>query len=607
MSSEEFKILTPREHVRTRMSIYLGSPEKFTTERFVGGKWRQVNYVPALVKSMSEIVDNSVDEAIRTDFKFATKIDVSIKNNTVIIEDNGRGIPQDIIVDVDGTKIPRPVAAWVRTNSGTNFDDTARSTQGMNGVGSACTNFISSSFVGQTWRDGKRLEVVCSNGAENVEIKESKSRGHGTRVTFTPDFSIFEADNLDEGDNLNLIEDRLINLQVSFPNIDFTFNGQKIPGKKFKDYANQFSEDNVHDVSDAVSYVIFPSDDGFRHNSFINGLNTHEGGTHVDYIMINLVNELSAMIKRKYKVEVANSVIRGGLSLVVFVRGFINPRFSSQTKERFTSTMGQFKTFFEAAGMKDIKLIAKQIMNNPVIIDPIVAAQLAKKLADESRQEALAKKKIKKIKVAKHISATSQDATLFMVEGNSALGFSLAVRDPKKAGFYPMRGVVKNIWGMKPVEVLKNKELAEIIAILGLDISDPDSVDNMTYKNVASLTDADVDGAKISTLLTAFFYKFWPRLFTEGRFGLTQSPVMISIDKKGNETWTYDPSQIEEVKKKLPNHEHVYIKGLGSLTKSQYSKVINDPHIKTVKIDNPDLFEMMFGLDSAPRKEFMMR
>lgn len=607
MSSEEFKMLTPRDHVRLRMSVYMGSPEKFTTERFVSGKWKKVTYVPALIKSVSEIIDNSVDEAIRTKFKFATKIDVVIKGSTISVEDNGRGIPQDEITDVDGSIIIRPVAAWVRTNSGSNFDDTARDGMGMNGVGSACANFISTSFVGETWRDGTKVSVICSDGAANVEVKTTKGRGHGTKVTFEPDFSLFEAEKLDEDDNIALIEDRLMALQVSFPQIDFTLNGQKIPGKKFKEYAAQYSEHSIIDVSDRVSYVLFPSEDGFRHNSFINGLNTHEGGTHVDYVMINLVNELSTMIKRKYKVEVANSVIRGGLSMIIFVRGYVNPRFSSQTKEKFTSPFGQFKTFFEESEMKDIKLIAKQVMNNPVIIDPIVAAQLAKKLADESRQEAIAKKKIKKIKVAKHVAATSPDATLYMVEGNSALGFSLAVRDPKKAGFYPMRGVVKNIWGMKPVEVLKNKELAEIIAILGLDISDPDSVDNMTYKQIASLTDADVDGAKISTLLTAFFYKFWPRLFTEGRFGLTQSPVMISIDKKGNETWTYDPTQIESVKKKLTNCEHVYIKGLGSLTEDQYSKVINQPVIKTVKIDDESLFEMMFGLDSAPRKEFMMR
>ena len=604
---DEFKILTPREHVRKRTSIYVGSPEKYETERFVLSEWKKVSYVPALFKIVNEIIDNSVDEAIRTNFKYAKKISVTVDKLSVTVLDNGRGIPQDEVVGSDGIKHLRPVAAWTLTNAGSNFDDTERTGAGMNGVGSSVTNFLSSKFLGETWRDGQKVSVICSNGAETIDFKVSSKAGNGTSVTFEPDFSLFEASSLDEDDLMSLVEDRLINLQASFPKIDFVFNGKKVPGKNFKEYVETYSEFAVFDQSENVSYAIFPSEDGFRINSFINGLNVHEGGTHIDFVVNNIIDELSSMIKRKYKVEVAKSTIKNGLSVIMFVRGYTDPRFNSQTKEKFTSPMGQFKTFFEANGMKDFKYVARKIMENPVIIDPIVAAQLAKKLADEKREEAKAKKSLKKVKVAKHIAATSDQATIYFVEGNSALGYSLQVRDPKKAGFYPMRGVVKNIWNMKPVEVLKNKELAEIVAILGLDISNPDSVDQMNYKNIATLTDADVDGQKISTLLSAFFYRFWPRLFSEKRFGIAISPVMISVDKKGNETWTYDPLTIEDVKKKLPNHEHIYIKGLGSLNKSQYGKIINEPQFKDIIIDDEKLFEMMFGLDSAPRKEFMMK
>lgn len=602
-----FKILSPREHVRKRTSIYVGSPEKYETERFVLSKWEKVVYVPALLKIINEIVDNSVDEAIRTDFKHAKKISVNVTSDAVTVVDNGRGIPQDEVMGSDGVTHVRPVAAWTLTNAGSNFDDSERTGAGMNGVGSSVTNFLSSSFVGETWRDGKKITVTCSNGAETTDVKISNKVGAGTSVTFTPDFSLFEANSLDEDNLMSLVEDRLMNLQASFPKIDFSFNGKKVPGKIFKDYVASYSEFAVLDQSENVSYAIFPSEDGFRINSFINGLNVHEGGTNIDFVVNNIIDELSSMIKRKYKVEVSKSTIKNGLSIVMFVRGYTDPRFNSQTKEKFTSPMGQFKTFFDACGMKDFKYIARKIMENSVIIDPIVAAQLAKKLADEKREEAKAKKSLKKVKVAKHIAATSDQATIYFVEGNSALGYSLQVRDPKKAGFYPMRGVVKNVWNMKTIEVLKNKELAEIVAILGLDISDPDSVDNMNYKNIATLTDADVDGQKISTLLSAFFYRFWPRLFTEKRFGIAISPVMISKKKDNSEIWTYDPSKIEDVKKNNPGADHVYIKGLGSLTREQYSKVINEPRFKEIIVDDEKLFEMMFGLDSAPRKEFMMK
>lgn len=606
-NKDTFKILDARSHVRKRIQVYLGSPNIFTTERFVLGKWKEVTYVPALVKAVNEIVDNSVDEAIRTSFKFSNRIDVTVQGNTVSVLDNGRGIPQDEIEDLNGEKIVRPIAAWVRTNAGSNFEDEGRTTQGMNGVGAACANFVSAKFVGETWRDGKKITVTCSEGAENVSVDVTKMKGNGTKVTLTPDFELFDAENLDEGDTLSLIHDRMLNLQVAFPQIDFTFNGEKLPGKRFKDYAAQYSEYSVIEASENISFVIFPSEDGFRSNSFVNGLNTHEGGTHIDFVIGHIVDELVIMIKRKFKIEVSKSTIRGGLSIVMFVRDFTNPRFNSQTKEKFTSPWGQFKTHYDATDLHDFKHIAKQIMNNPVLIDPIVAAQLAKKLADEKRDEAKAKKGMKKIKVAKHVAATGDNATLLLVEGDSALGFGIEVRDPKKIGMYPLRGVVMNTWNMKPVEVLKNKELSELVAILGLDISDPESIDNMTYGTISTLADADHDGEHIATLLCAFFYKFWPRLFSEGRFRITRSPIMITeVKGKKDDIWSFGYLEAEENKANNPTANHRYIKGLASLELREYDRIINNPKQDTITVDDKNLFEIMFGASADERKKFMM-
>ena len=148
--SEQFRILTARQHVRERIGMYMGSSSQEKIERFVLGKWTTASYVPALSKMVDEILDNSIDEAIRTKFKFANKIDVSVKNGVIVVRDNGRGIPQDEIYDeVSGDNILRPVAAWTRVNAGTSFDD-ERVTIGTNGVGSAATNFLSAKFVGRT-------------------------------------------------------------------------------------------------------------------------------------------------------------------------------------------------------------------------------------------------------------------------------------------------------------------------------------------------------------------------------------------------------------------------------------------------------------------------
>jgi DNA topoisomerase-2 len=185
------------------------------------------------------------------------------------------------------------------------------------------------------------------------------------------------------------------------------------------------------------------------------------------------------------------------------------------------------------------------------------------------------------------------------------MGFLLKVRDPNKVGAYPLRGVIMNTWDMKPSEVLKNKELSELVAVLGLDITNPNSVDDMTYQNIATLTDADHDGiGHISPLLLAFFYKYWPRLFIEKRVKITRTPIMIST--KGKETkWFYTYEEANEFKTQETGWKHRYIKGLGSLTEEEYDRIINQPVYDTVTVDDAKIFEMMFGKDSQPRKEYM--
>jgi DNA topoisomerase-2 len=605
--SENFRILTARQHVRERIGMYMGSSSQEEIERFVMGEWKVARYVPALSKMVDEILDNSIDEAIRTNFKYANKIDVSIKmDNSITVTDNGRGIPQDEIYDeTSKEKILRPVAAWTKVNAGTSFDDN-RVTIGTNGVGSAATNFLSTKFVGKTWRDWNRVEVKCSDGGEHVNVIIKECGGDsGTEVSFTPDFSLFEVESINQLDTISLVEDRLVGLQMAFPEIAFSFNKKRIKVNDLKKYSALFSEKCVIEKSDNVSFFFAPSEDGFRSNSFVNGVNTRQGGTYVDYIVNGIIDELGVLIKRRHKIEVAKSTIKAGLTFVLFARNFTNPKFDSQTKERLTNPMGNVKEHYEASGVKDLLSVAKKVFATPEIIDPIIEAQLAKKLAAEKRAATLAQKGLRKVKVAKHIAANTNDATLKIVEGDSAMGFLLKVRDPNKVGAYPLRGVIMNTWDMKPSEVLKNKELSELVAVLGLDITNPNSVDDMTYSSIATLTDADHDGiGHISPLLLAFFYKYWPRLFKEKRVKITRTPIMIST--KGKETkWFYTYEEANKFKTQETGWKHRYIKGLGSLVEEEYDRIINKPVYDVVTVDDAKVFEMMFGKESGPRKEFM--
>lgn len=608
MSKEDFKILSARDHVRQRTGMYLGSVSLEKVNRFVLGEWKSATYVPALLKMIDEIIDNSIDEAIRTGFKHANEITVHVKKDRATITDNGRGIPQEKVTDTEtGEKMLRPVAAWTRVRAGTSFDDD-RVTIGANGVGSACVNFMSKLFIGQTTQKNSTIKVRCTNGALITEVDTIKKKATtGTSVEFRPDFSLLGVDSFDEHDTMDLIMDRLTGLQIAFPEIKFKLNGRLVAATTLKKYAAMYTDEGASTVTlqrDNVAFMFTSSADGFRSSSYVNGVHTRLGGAYNDWLVNSVLDTMGSMIKRKYKVEVSRSTIKSGLTFVLFARNFTNPQFDSQTKERLTNTQSQVREHYNGSGSLTFEQIAKKLMACDDIIEPIVEAQVAKKAAADKRAATLAQKKLRRVKVQKHVAATGKNATLFLCEGDSAMGFLLKVRDPKTVGGFPLRGVVMNVFDKKPAEVLKNKELSELIAVLNLDINDPNSVDNMDYAKIATLADADHDGNHISGLLLAFFYKYWPRLFTEGRISITRTPMMIS-DKGSNVKWFYNYDDARKHKSGTSGWHHRYIKGLASLTEDEYDSIINNPKFDVIEIDNDKWFNVMFGKDSEPRKQWL--
>lgn len=611
MINNEIKILSDREHIIKRSGMYIGSSAHESHDRFMFGKFGAVKYVPGVIKLIDEIIDNSVDEAIRTNFKFANKISVDLKGNKIIVTDNGRGLPQADVVTPEGDTIPGPVAAWTRPRAGGNFgDDAERKTGGMNGVGSALTNIFSVTFAGATCDGKNEIVVRCSNGAENIswetvsaDNKEHVQTKTGTIVSFIPDFSHFESSGLTQIDE-DIIHDRLQTLSVVFPDIEFKFMGKKVQGN-FKKYAKQFDEEAIVFDEDNCSMAIGRSEDGFRHLSYVNNIHTSKGGSHVDLIIDELSNELIPMLKRKYKLDVNKARIKECLTLVVFVRDMSNMRFDSQTKERLTSPWGEVKTHMNL----DYKKLAQQVLKAEAIHMPIIEAMLARKLAAEKAAETKAAKKAQKAKVAKHIKPAkygddSVETTLFLTEGDSAIGYLINTRDRDLHGGYPLRGKVMNTWGMTAAEAMKNKEIFDICAITGLVIGE--EFDTLNYKNIAIMTDADVDGVgSIYPSLLGFFSN-WPRLFEEGRIRFVKTPVII-MSKGSEQKWYYSAAEYEAEKEKLSGWKLRYIKGLGSLEEDEYERVIQQPVYDVVSLpDNwKELFEMVMGNDAAPRKVWM--
>lgn len=606
MIENKIEMLSDKDHCLKRPGMYIGSVSYEEYERFLFGEYTKVSYVAGVLKLVDEIIDNSVDEAIRTNFKFANKIsvDISLTDNKVTVEDNGRGIPQAVVITPEGEELPGPVAAWTKTKAGGNFgDDKERVTGGQNGVGSSLTNIFSILFTGTT-SDGKNeLRVSCSNNADNVSWKTKPTKSNGTKVEFIPDFSHFEMNSFDKI-YLDITLDRLQTLAVVYPDIEFKFNGKKVQGQ-FKKFAKQYDDEIIIQEQDNCSIAIGRSPDGFRHLTYVNNIHTKNGGHHIECVMDEMCDVLIPAIKRKYKIEVTKARVKECITLLMFIRNMKNMRFDSQTKERLTSPAGEIKSHIQVDGKK----LASSLLKSEAVLMPIIEAALARKLAAEKAAETKANKKASKAKVQKHIKANEWgndklETTLFLTEGDSATGPFIKVRDRELQGAYPLRGKFKNTWGLKAVDVMKNAEAFDVCAITGLTIGQP--AENMNYRNIAIMTDADVDGVgSIYPSLLAFFSN-WPELFHEGRIRFVKTPVIIA-QLKDKQEWFYSLPDYEEAKDKLPKHTIRYIKGLGSLEDAEYKRVLLEPVFEVVQLpDNwKELFEMLFGKDSQQRKDWM--
>lgn len=599
--SQDFKVLSDKEHCLINTDMYIGAISTEVHDVLVDGKFVPHAYVPGLVKITDEVIDNCVDEAIRTSFEHANQIEVFIKDNQVTVKDNGRGLPQQIVKTPEGDEVPLPLAAWTRARAGSNFS-ADRKTIGKNGVGSALTNFFSDSFVGETGNGKSVVTVRCTNNADEVSYTTKEGKFKGTVVTFVPDFTRFGVFQLDDQFE-QVIQSRLITLAVNFPQITFKYNGKKVESK-FNKFAAQFGEVISHN-DDNVSLFIANSDE-FRQLSFVNGVHTKQGGNHVTGIIDSLSDELIPMIKRQHKIEIPKARIKECLLIGLFIRDLIAPKYDGQTKERLSSPWSQIRDHMNL----DYKALARKMLKTPEVIDPIIESALAKKEAADKAAATKAQKKAKKANVAKHVKASGMSRVktmLFLAEGDSAIGPFTRFRNEETQGSYPLRGKMLNVWDLPDHEVLKNKEISELLGILNVDLR---SKEAPAYSDIAIMTDADQDGkGSIAMLAIAFFYKYWPQWFEQGRIYIVRTPEYISTNGKKTD-WSYSREEFR-AKKFDSKWTHRHIKGLGSLTVEgddcEYKQCIENLVLEQVVVDSktPELLEMLFGKDERKRKQWL--
>ncbi len=653
--ADDFKVLSDKDHVLHRPSMYIGSTHPEEYEKFISGKWEKIVYSQGLVKIIDELIDNSVDEHIRTNGKHACNIKVNIKPNKVTIEDDGRGIPQDLITLPNGTTILRPVAAWTQTKAGSNFDDSKRIGAGTNGVGSALTNFFSKSFKGTTGNGKETVVVTCKNNADSIRTQTMPSDFVGTKVEFTPDFVRFSVTELDQNVS-DIIRSRLELLQVCYPQITFKFNNKKLTTNNIKKYAKLFGDPALTFSSPNVSWFVTASPEHtFRQMSSVNGLHNSLGGTHVTWFMNSLCKELTPLIKRKYKVDVPASSIKNGIILGIFIQNFEAPEFDSQTKERLKSTDSKMKSHCPNLNFTNI---AKQVMKSESIIAPIVDVFVARKEASEIRAAAkLAKSNKRQPRVDGHIKASKPGGEFYLAEGLSAIGYLVKVRDKEKHGGFPLKGKVKNIHDAPLKDIMSNVEYVNIMSCLGLDLSSDEAClprsgkfftigkhivnqndevfikgswrkcleikerkpltcmwdmfdveyaeqDNtkvrrqtkMYYSEIHILTDSDIDGTgSIAPGLLNFFWR-WPDLYSSGRVKIVRSPIIISNKTgSGKNEWFYDLSAWRNVADKSKYKSVRYIKGLGSLSEDEYKECIDESPRYIMSVDNPSDFNLLYS------------
>lgn len=576
--SSKHSIKDDRWHVLFRTGMYLGSTVKSEILEYliVDNVFKQylTSYVPALVKMTNEIIDNSVDVLCNSK---NGKIDVIMNSekNQISVSDNGSGIPVKEIKNLDGKSILIPKACWSIAKSGSNFNNDAddAATIGTNGVGSFCTNVLSSKFVGITDDGIKRYIGDWSDNCLPDSYKETieKTKGFkGTSVYFEPDLKRFEIDNFND-DTLRVIKQRLINLSVTYPNIEFTFNNEKISITQ-KEFMKMLGEHgNIYtDKSNKYSYAVYPSTTGdFETFSIVNGLNI-KNGTHIDYLLKYVTTEIKEKLPKKFsKISVGD--IKNKIKIVFIGREFPSIQWSGQTKETIGNSNKDVRSYLG----EDWKTLLPEIAKNKEIIQPITFLHEAKLDAEERKLAANADKEGKKHKVLKVRHAFKEKKYLMLTEGDSALKGIIKALGRLKNGFLPLRGVVANPFTSNIQKIISNAEYKDLTYILGLKFSEKNTCLEMNYEYIVITTDADVDGAHIRGLLMGFFYKFVPDIFEHKKILILRTPIKVAVDKKENMVAAFLTEQeYNDFMKVKSNHKYTisYKKGLGSMNPKEYEQ-----------------------------------
>lgn len=604
---DKYKVLDQISHILLRPGTYVGSnkPNTSTKNIIEDGKisQKEITYIPSFVKIFDEVVTNSVDEHQRN--KNLNKIDVivDVENNKISVKDNG-GIPIEIHKE-HNQYVPEVI--FGNLMSGSNYDDTdERTVAGLNGLGAKLTNVFSTEFIVSSCDGKKQFTQLFKNNMrerEGAVIKNSKSKH--TNISYKPDLSQFGIESIDN-DHFKMLEKRVYDLAGTNPNIKFTFNGRLIGFNSFEDYIKLYVNDYFFErsVDKNWSIGVALSENGFQQVSFANSTETYDGGTHVDYIMNQIIVGLREFFMKKHKVDVKPSELKQHIYLFLDST-IINPSFSSQTKEKLITEVKDFGSQFQISQKLIQSILKSEIVNS--ILDWIQQ----KKSAEDSKLQRELNKKLSKIKVEKLIDAKGKDrwkCSIGLFEGDSAISAFRKYRTPELMGAFALKGKFVNVSEMTNQKLVSNHEVVNLMASIGLKLGSQIDLKTLRYGRILFYCDADVDGNSIVGLLINFFHKYWPDMFDRKMIWKVETPIVVAIPKQKGKKKILFYSQTEwsdwQSNNDLKSYDIKYKKGLAALVDDEYADIINNPRMTLISKDDASKssLETWFGKNSDLRK-----
>jgi DNA gyrase subunit B len=587
-----------------------------------------------------EVVDNAIDEAMAG---YSSSIDVTLQpDGAVTVVDDGRGIPVDLH-KTEGK--PGVEVAMTMLHAGGKFDkSTYKVSGGLHGVGVSVVNALSERLDVWVWRDGHEHHMAFERGKTVQQLEVTgKTRKTGTKVTFRPDPEIFPEIAYDQG----TIQNRLRELAFLNSGVSLTLNDRRVEEattevflyKKGIAEFVQFLRGSrkalhakpVHFTTakdDVEIDLAMQWDSGYQENtfSFVNNINTHEGGTHLTGFKaaltrcVNEVAKTKGMFK-KDTVTLSGDDVREGLTAVLHVK-VKEPQFEGQTKTKLGNS--------EVEGI--VKTVVYEYLGNYLletpsaaraVIDKALSAARAREAARKARELVRKKSALENgVLPGKLADCSLSDPTmceLYIVEGDSAGGSAKQGRDRSFQAILPLRGKILNVQKARVDKVFSNEEIRAIVTAVGTGIGEDEfKLDEARYHKIIIMTDADVDGAHIRTLLLTFFYKEMRPLVEAGYVYIAQPPL-YRVAKGKEEFYAYDDSERDDYVKRLSNGSSgkgtigiQRYKGLGEMNPDQLWRTTMDPSTRTVlrveledAVEAARLFETLMGDEVEPRRAFI--